>query len=96
MLFIIRGDNNRVGIIAPLHVSGQSTIMEGTSGRHFNYGSIIFSHTVTEYSSIVADASIISKTRGRKIYPEAVSKQKSDILNALGSFMAWFSATAKT
>ena len=62
MLFIIRGDNNRVGIIAPLHVSGQSTIMEGTSGRHFNYASNIFSYIGTEYPSIVADASIISKT----------------------------------
>ena len=66
-VFTIRGDNNRVGIgtdnpIAPLHVAGQSTITGGTSGRHFNYASNIFSYIGTEYPSIVADASIISKT----------------------------------
>ena len=66
--FIIRKDNNRVGIgienpLAPLHVAGQSTITGSTSGRLFNFGTnALFAYTGSEYPSIIAEAAIISKT----------------------------------
>jgi Head domain of trimeric autotransporter adhesin/Chaperone of endosialidase len=66
--FIIRRDNSRVGIgvedpLAPLHVAGNSTITGGSSGRLFNYGSsTLFPYTGSEYPSIIAEASILSKT----------------------------------
>jgi Chaperone of endosialidase len=49
--------------LAPLHVAGSSTIVGSISGRMFNYGSnALFTYTGDEYPSILAEASIFSKT----------------------------------
>jgi Head domain of trimeric autotransporter adhesin/Chaperone of endosialidase len=73
--FIIRNDNNRVGIgvenpLAPLHVAGSAAVVGSIAGTFFNFATatavvsprLLFGYLGTDNASIVADASIISKT----------------------------------
>jgi Head domain of trimeric autotransporter adhesin/Chaperone of endosialidase len=49
--------------LAPLHVSTSEQILGSTSGRYFNYGTNVLGNYVgNETTSILADASIVTKT----------------------------------
>lgn len=87
-VFIITKDNSRVGIgtetpLAPLHVTGQSTISGGISGRLFNFGTnSLFDYTGNEYPSIIADAAIISQTTVGAF--QKITSSDSRIKNIIG------------